>query len=111
MVRKSDLCPHEESLHRFGHKHLGRAGEVADALRNGDGQSDNVIAADCDVSDMKPSAYVQARGFGSRDDLGRAPHGGCAAGERREEAVAEGLDLPAVVALESSADDGVMVVG
>ena len=87
----------------------GRA-RVTDPLRDGDRRAGNVVSSDLDLPAVDPDADVQRQRLDCLSDLHGAAHGPCTAIEAGQEAIANGLDLSALVLLEGCADNAVVLI-
>src|SRR6516165_8877989 len=109
-VCELDARASDEVADGAGHKHLSSTGCAGDPLCEVYGDPGNIITAHLDLARVEPDTNFDLQ------RLHRIPDGACAlhrpprAIERRDEAVPNGVDLPASEALQLAADHGVMGV-
>ena len=99
----------DEVLHGARDEHLARAGERRDARAEMDGQPGDVVRQDLDLADVDAGPDLEPELPDAVADRDRAADRAGRAVERREEPVADDLDLVAAEPLELATDDAVVV--
>src|SRR5215471_16379387 len=100
----------DEIPHGAGHEHLSGACDRRDARRDMDGDANDIIALDLDLTSMEPATHLDAQRAHPLDDCRSATHSTGGTIKGREKSIAQSLDLPPAKPSQLLADRLVVAV-
>jgi len=110
-VIECEISAHHIAPHRIAHKDLTRSSHIADSLRNGDGETGDVIPPHLNLTGVYARPQLEPEIVSTGQDLGgtaQRPSGGV---EGNQETVPHCLHFVTPVADECRPDHGIMMVG